>query len=101
MCLQNWRNSILHENPALSDINPLLDNLCAPYDLVAGLLYGDGHRLLECLRLPMQDISLDALILTIHDGKGKKERVCRHPGLWSCPLISSMKPSTSSRESPL
>jgi hypothetical protein len=49
----------------------------------------------------MQDISLDALILIIHDGKGKKERISHHPCLWSCPVISSMKPSTSSRESPL
>ncbi|WP_462325874.1 site-specific integrase [Desulfoplanes sp.] len=81
--------------------NPILDNLCAPYDLAAGLLYGYGHRLLECLRLPIQDISLDALILIIHDSKGKEDRISHHPCLWSCPLISSMKPSTSSRESPL
>ncbi len=55
-----------------------------PYDLAVRLLYGCGLRLFECLKLRMNDFSLDAGILTIHDGKGKKDR--------TVPLPDSMMP---------
>ncbi len=36
-------------------------------------------RLSECLRLRVQDINLDTGILTVHDGKGKKDRTVPLP----------------------
>jgi site-specific recombinase XerD len=37
-------------------------------------LYGCGPRLFECLKLRVQDVKFDMGVLTVHDGKGKKDR---------------------------
>jgi len=42
--------------------------------LVATLLYGAGLRLLEALRLRIQDVDLEARTLTIRSGKGDRDR---------------------------
>src|SRR5438128_396975 len=41
--------------------------------LVVKLLYGSGLRLLECLRLRVQDIDFGMKQLTVRDGKGAKD----------------------------
>ena len=46
---------------------------------MASLLYGTGMRLLECLRLRVKDIDFAYKQITIHDGKGKKDRVTMIP----------------------
>ena len=43
--------------------------------LMANLLYGSGLRLMECLRLRVKDIDFEMNCITVHDGKGKKDRV--------------------------
>lgn len=50
-----------------------------PYDLVAKLLYGCGLRLFECLKLRVQDLNFEMKILTVHDGKGRKDRTVPLP----------------------
>lgn len=42
--------------------------------LMAGLLYGSGLRLMECLRLRMKDVDLARHEITVRDGKGGKGR---------------------------
>lgn len=42
--------------------------------MVAKLLYGCGLRLFECLKLRVQDLNFDLQVLTVHDGKGQKDR---------------------------
>ena len=42
--------------------------------LMASLLYGSGLRTSECLQLRVQDIDFHYLQLTVHDGKGAKDR---------------------------
>ncbi|HTP80562.1 MAG TPA: integron integrase [Bacteroidota bacterium] len=42
--------------------------------LVSALLYGSGMRLLECLRLRVQDIDFDRNQIFIRSGKGDKDR---------------------------
>ncbi len=42
--------------------------------LAASILYGSGIRLIECLRLRIQDIDFEYLQITIRDGKGRKDR---------------------------
>ena len=37
-------------------------------------MYRFGLRLFECLQLRVQDLNFDTGILTVHDGKGKKDR---------------------------
>jgi integron integrase len=61
------------------EIEAILRNLSYPYDLVAKLLYGCGLRLFECLNLRVHNFNFDAGILTIHDGKGKKDRTVPLP----------------------
>jgi integron integrase len=62
------------------EVDGLVACLEPPYDLVAKLLYGCGLRLFECLQLRVQDFNLDVMILTVHDGKGKKDRTVPLPG---------------------
>ena len=56
-----------------------MTHLEPPYDLVVKMLYGCGLRLFECLRLRIQCMNFDAGIVTIHDGKGKKDRTVPLP----------------------
>ncbi|MBU1567625.1 MAG: integron integrase [Proteobacteria bacterium] len=59
---------------AREEIHEIFKNLEQPYDLVAKLLYGCGLRLFECIGLRVQSFNFDAKIITVHDGKGKKDR---------------------------
>jgi integron integrase len=61
------------------EINAVLKHLAPPYDLVVKLLYGCGLRLFECLGLRVQCMNFDAGILTVHDGKGQKDRTVPLP----------------------
>ncbi len=56
------------------EIDAILAHLVPPFDLVVKLLYGCGLRLFECLNLRIQSFNFDAGVLTVHDGKGKKDR---------------------------
>ena len=57
-----------------SEVEALLGHLQPPYRLVGLLLYGCGLRLTECIGLRVQCFNLDAMLLTVHDGKGQKDR---------------------------
>ena len=61
------------------EIDVIFKHLLYPYDLVAKLLYGCGLRLFECLNLRVHNFNFDVGILTIHDGKGKKDRTVPLP----------------------
>lgn len=61
------------------EVDDILAALSSPYDLVIKLLYGCGLRLFECVKLRVQDFDFDALVLTVHDGKGKKDRTVPLP----------------------
>jgi len=53
----------------------ILANLEGTHWLIAGLLYGSGLRLMECLRLRVKDIDFTCGQITIRDGKGEKDRI--------------------------
>jgi integron integrase len=61
------------------EIGLIFDHLDEPVNLIAKLLYGCGLRLFECLNLRVHCFNFDAGILTIHDGKGKKDRTVPIP----------------------
>jgi integron integrase len=61
------------------EINAILKHLDPPYALVVKLLYGCGLRLFECLGLRVQCMNFDAGVLTVHDGKGQKDRTVPLP----------------------
>lgn len=52
----------------------LLSALAPAESLVGHLLYGAGLRLLEALRLRVQDLDLERLELTVRAGKGDRDR---------------------------
>lgn len=56
------------------EVDLILYHLAPPYNLVVQLLYGCGLRLFECLKLRVQDFNFSTGLLTVHDGKGKKDR---------------------------
>ena len=53
---------------------------------MAGLLYGGGLRLMECMRLRVKDIDFDYAQITVRDGKGGKDRVTMLPVNLAAPL---------------
>lgn len=61
------------------EFDAILQHLPYPYDLVVKLLYGCGLRLFECLQLRINHLNFDSMILTVHDGKGQKDRTVPLP----------------------
>lgn len=47
--------------------------------LIASLLYGTGMRLIECLRLHIEDINFDRQTITIRNSKGHSDRIVPLP----------------------
>jgi integron integrase len=43
--------------------------------LMSSLMYGAGLRLLECCRLRVKDVDFTRHEITVHDGKGRKDRI--------------------------
>jgi hypothetical protein len=59
------------------EIDAITTYLSPPYDLVVKLLYGCGLRLFECLKPRAHCFNFDEEVLTVHDGKGQKDRTFR------------------------
>jgi len=62
-----------------SEVESLLDAMSGINQLMAGLLYGAGLRLMECIRLRVKDIDFEARHLTVRNGKGRKDRITMLP----------------------
>ena len=61
------------------EVQRLLAKLPESWSLLGRLLYGTGMRLLEALRLRVQDIDFERCEVMIRDGKGGKDRVTMLP----------------------
>jgi len=61
------------------EVAALLAELQAPFLLMANLLYGSGLRLMEVIRLRIQDVDFAQNQLLVRDGKGRKDRVALLP----------------------
>jgi integron integrase len=68
------------------EVRAVLAELEGSSALVAGLLYGSGLRLLECLRLRVKDLDFAVGQVTVRDGKGSKDRITVLPGTLHQPL---------------
>jgi integron integrase len=64
----------------------LLANLSGVHRLMAGLLYGSGLRLMECVRLRVKDVDFGYGQITVRDGKGEKDRRTVLPRPLAVPL---------------
>src|SRR5438132_165948 len=60
-------------------VHKIFTRLHGTYRLMAGLLYGSGLRLMECVRLRVKDIDFGYLRITVRDGKGAKDRITMLP----------------------
>lgn len=58
----------------MDEVRSVLGKLEGRNKLILQLLYGSGLRVSECLRLRVQDIDLDRFAVTVHNGKGRKDR---------------------------
>ncbi len=57
-----------------SEARSILAHLDGQYGLMAGLLYGGGLRLMECLRLRVKDVDFEYRQIIVRSGKGNKDR---------------------------
>ncbi|UTW45404.1 integron integrase [bacterium SCSIO 12696] len=69
------------------EVKRIISQLSGKHKLIIELLYGSGLRVSECLRLRVKDVDLDRLSITIHNGKGRKDRQT----LLSPSLINALK----------
>lgn len=67
-------------------VRRLLGQLDGVHQLVARLLYGTGMRLMEGIRLRVQDVDFHYRQITVRDGKGGKDRVTVLPDVLLQPL---------------
>jgi len=63
-----------------AEVMTLLENMKGQHKFLASLLYGTGMRLLEGLRLRIQDIDFSYRRIHVHQAKGKKDRYVPLPG---------------------
>jgi integron integrase len=63
-----------------SEVTALLDQLSGTPRLMASLMYGTGMRLMECVRLRVQDIDFGAGQIVVRNAKGGKDREVPLPG---------------------
>lgn len=58
----------------MQEVQLILDNLSGRDKIIFSILYGSGLRITECLRLRVKDIDFQHGGITVHDGKGGKDR---------------------------
>jgi len=61
------------------EVSALLNQLQDTQHLMASLLYGAGMRLMDCIRLRVQDLDFAYRQIIVRDGKGGKDRVVPMP----------------------
>jgi integron integrase len=63
------------------EVRAVLDQLHGTRRLMVLLLYGSGLRLMECVRLRVQDVDFETNQITVRSGKGDKDRVTVLPAV--------------------
>jgi len=76
---------------AREEVHAVLSRLQGRVWLMCALMYGAGLRLLECCRLRVKDVDLLRQEITVHDGKGGKDRVTVLPARLSEPLRAQLE----------
>lgn len=59
--------------------------------LMARLMYGTGMRLMECVRLRVQNVDVGNNLIHVHEGKGGKSRVVPLPQAYKDELVAHLK----------
>ena len=76
---------------AREEVKAVLANLTGEKWLIAAIMYGAGLRLMECLRLRVQDIDFSRNEILVRDGKGAKDRITMLPEPPKVPLQDHLK----------
>ncbi len=76
---------------SVQEVHHLLSEMSGTPGLIASLLYGTGMRLMECLRLRIQDLDFDYRQITVRQGKGGKDRVVPFPAPLMDPIRAHLK----------
>lgn len=69
----------------------VLNRLEGPNFLRASLMYGSGLRLMECIRLRVQDIDFQYHHIVVRDAKREKQRVTLLPRVLEAPLQEHLR----------
>lgn len=73
------------------EVRTILAELEGVSSLIASLLYGCGLRLMECMRLRVQDIDFGYQMIMVRDGKGGKDRRVPLPARCVEPLQAQLR----------
>jgi len=91
--LQGSTNSIRANKPehvpavmTKDEVQRVLKRLSGVSLLMAQVMYGSGIRVSECVQLRVKDLDMEYLTITVHDGKGEKDRVTILPASLVEPL---------------
>jgi integron integrase len=68
------------------EVHKIFAHLHGAPRLMAGLLYGSGLRLMECVRLRVKDVDFAYARITVRDTKGGRDRVTMLPVNLTAPL---------------
>lgn len=81
------------------EVKAVVSHLYCDKKLMVSLMYGAGLRLMECLRLRVQDIDFSRNEITVRDGKGAKDRITMLPESLKEPLRQHLVKTKSVHES--
>jgi integron integrase len=73
------------------EVKAVLAHLPGDKWLMASLMYGGGLRLMECLRLRVQDLDFERKEIAVKDGKGAKDRRTMLPESLLAPLKDHLR----------
>ena len=62
-----------------AEANAVIAQMTGAPQLIAGLLYGSGLRIMEAVRLRIKDVDFSREEITVRDGKGEQDRVTMLP----------------------
>ena len=74
-----------------AEVQSLLSRLQGTHWIIAMMLYGAGLRIMECMRLRVQDLDLARCEILVRDGKGFKDRVTILPSIVAKPLAEHLE----------
>jgi integron integrase len=73
------------------EVKAVLSCLTGDKWLAVSLMYGAGLRLMECLRLRVQDIEFSRNEIMVRDGKGAEDRITMLPESLKAPLTNHLR----------
>jgi hypothetical protein len=74
-----------------NQVKDLLARLDGIHALIAGIAYGTGMRLMECLRLRVKDIDFSGNAILVREGKGGKDRITPLPAKYKNALAKQLE----------